>query len=139
MGLFWKSEVKKNNVIYWDFSVAVLQSSGEWLYLESVCETEAVFIWSNESLLDLPAGFALALQYEDQLMDGAVSHMPLTNTEGTITVHGLSPGHVYHFYLLLTRPSGATQTYGSIFICNTSTSLHHTTNQTNIWPQIKLG
>ncbi|XP_073786318.1 phosphatidylinositol phosphatase PTPRQ isoform X2 [Danio rerio] len=97
----------------------LLQSSSEWLYLESVSETEAVFIWSNESLLDLPAGFALVLQYEDQLMEGAVSHMPLTNTQDTITVRSLSPGHVYHFSLLLTRPSGATQTFGSIFICNT--------------------
>lgn len=105
-------------------SVTVLQSSSEWMYLESVCETEATFIWSNESHLDLSDGFSLALQSEVKSMDGTLSIMPLTNTQDRVRVQGLSPGHVYHFSLVLTRPSGASQTLGPIFIVNTSKSLH---------------
>ncbi len=102
----------------------MLQSSSEWLYLESVCETEAAFIWSNESHLDLSAGFKLALQSEDESKDQTFSHMVLTNTQDIVRVQGLSPGHVYHFSLVLTRPSGASQTLGPIFIANTSKSLY---------------
>ncbi|XP_077050126.1 uncharacterized protein LOC143697084, partial [Siphateles boraxobius] len=98
----------------------LLQSSNELLFLESLCETEAVFIWSNESLLDLSAGFSLALQSEDDSMDGTMSNRPLINTQSRVRVQGLSPGHVYHFSLVLTRPSGASQTLGPIFIFNTS-------------------
>ncbi|XP_039510303.1 phosphatidylinositol phosphatase PTPRQ [Pimephales promelas] len=97
----------------------LLQSSREWLFLESVCETEAAFIWSNESQLDLSAGFSLALQSEDDSVEGALSNRPLINTQGRVRVQGLSPGHVYHFSLVLTRPSGASQTLGPIFIVNT--------------------
>lgn len=106
------------------FYVTVLQSSSEWLFLKSVCETEAAFIWSNESHLDLSAGFSLALQSEDDSMDGTLSNRPLTNTQGRVRVRGLSPGHIYHFSLVLTRPSGASQTLGPIFIANTSKFLH---------------
>lgn len=102
----------------------MLQSSSKWLYLESVCETEAAFIWSNESLLDLPAGFTLALQLEDESKDQTALYMALTNTQDTVRVQGLSPGHVYHFSLVLMRPSGASQTLGPIFFANTSKSLH---------------
>jgi len=101
-------------------TVSVVQSSREWLFLESVCETEAAFIWSNESQLDLSAGFSLALQSEDDSVEGALSNRPLINTQGRVRVQGLSPGHVYHFSLVLTRPSGASQTLGPIFIVNTS-------------------
>ncbi|XP_058607826.1 phosphatidylinositol phosphatase PTPRQ isoform X2 [Onychostoma macrolepis] len=97
----------------------LLQSSSEWLYLESVCETEAAFIWLNESHLDLSAGFILALQSKDESKDQTVSHMVLRNTQDIVRVQGLSPGHVYHFSLVLTHPSGASQTLGPIFIANT--------------------
>ncbi len=101
----------------------MLQSSSEWLFLESVCETEAAFIWSNESHLHLSAGFTLALQSEEESKDQTVSHMVLTNTQDIVRVQGLSPGHVYHFSLVLTCPKGASQTLGPIFIANTSKSL----------------
>ncbi|XP_067276105.1 phosphatidylinositol phosphatase PTPRQ isoform X2 [Pseudorasbora parva] len=97
----------------------LLQSSNEWLYLESVYETEAAFIWCNESNLDLPAGFSLALQSEDESMDGTLTNMPLTNTQDRVRIQGLSPGHLYYFSLVLTRPSGASQTLRHIFIAST--------------------
>ncbi|XP_052437936.1 phosphatidylinositol phosphatase PTPRQ isoform X2 [Carassius gibelio] len=45
--------------------------------------------------------------------------MALTNTQDTVRVQGLSPGHVYHFSLVLVRPSGVSQTLGPIFFANT--------------------
>ncbi|XP_051512787.1 phosphatidylinositol phosphatase PTPRQ-like [Myxocyprinus asiaticus] len=97
-----------------------LQSTSDGLYLESVCETEAVFVWSKESrLLDLPAGSVLTLRSEDESMDRATSHTPLTNAHDRVTVQGLYPGHVYHFSLSLIHPSGASQTLGPILIVNT--------------------
>ncbi|XP_059361839.1 receptor-type tyrosine-protein phosphatase H-like [Carassius carassius] len=45
--------------------------------------------------------------------------MALTNTQDTVRVQGLSPGHVYHFSLVLMRPSGVSQTLGPIFFANT--------------------
>lgn len=101
----------------------MLQNSSEQLYLESVCETEAAFIWSNVSHLDLSAGFKLALHLKDKSKDETISYMALTNTKDTVRVQNLSPGHVYHFSLILTRPSGASQTLGPIFIVSTSRSL----------------
>ncbi|XP_016403092.1 titin [Sinocyclocheilus rhinocerous] len=97
----------------------LLQSSSKLLDLESVCETEAAFIWSNESHLDLSAGFTLALQSEDESKDETVSHIALTNTQDRVRVQDLSPGHIYHFSLVLTRPRGASQTLGPIFIVDT--------------------
>ncbi|XP_050991467.1 phosphatidylinositol phosphatase PTPRQ [Labeo rohita] len=97
----------------------LVQNSSERLYLESVCETEAAFIWSNVSHLDLSAGFKLALHLKDKSKDETISYMALTNTKDTVRVQNLSPGHVYHFSLVLTRPSGASQTLGPIFIVST--------------------
>ncbi|XP_073706317.1 phosphatidylinositol phosphatase PTPRQ [Garra rufa] len=97
----------------------LFQSRGEWLYLEGVCETEVAFIWSNESHLDSSPGFMLTLQSEDKSKDETISDMALTSTQDTVRVRDLSPGHVYHLSLVLTRPSGASQTLGHIFIVNT--------------------
>ncbi|KAA0715211.1 Phosphatidylinositol phosphatase PTPRQ [Triplophysa tibetana] len=99
--------------------VDLLQSSDYELYLESVCETEAVFIWSDTSqLLEQTDGSWLIL-HSVELMDQTVSQIPLPNTQDRVRVEGLFPGHVYYFSLSLTRPSGASQTLGPILIAKT--------------------
>ncbi|TRY58318.1 hypothetical protein DNTS_031765, partial [Danionella cerebrum] len=96
-----------------------MTSRGEWLFLESVCETQAVFIWSNKSHLDFPAGFTLVLEAKDVSIKGTVSQLAITHTPDRLRVPDLAPGHVYHFSLVLRRPSGASQTLGPVFIVHT--------------------
>ncbi|KAI7802135.1 putative phosphatidylinositol phosphatase PTPRQ-like [Triplophysa rosa] len=99
--------------------VDLLQSRGYQLYLESVCETEAVFVWSDTSqLLEQTVGSSLILR-SVELMDQTVSQIPLGNTRDRLRVEGLFPGHVYQFSLSLTHPSGASQTLGPILIAKT--------------------
>ncbi|KAL7870971.1 hypothetical protein SRHO_G00084680 [Serrasalmus rhombeus] len=98
----------------------LLQGSFFGLQLESVCETEAVFRWLNLSqLLSSAARSQLSLHVEERSGRRALTLTALTHTQNRVSVHGLSPGHVYYFSLSLKHPSGASQTLGPIFIAKT--------------------
>ncbi|KAI4902613.1 hypothetical protein NFI96_032935 [Prochilodus magdalenae] len=100
----------------------VLQAAFSGPQLESIYETEAVFRWLNLSQLlysDARSQLSLHLEEWSGRRTLTITDIALMHTQDRVSVHGLSPGHVYYFSLGLKHPSGASQTLGPIFIAKT--------------------